>query len=69
MKLIQISPAQYINIDHLVRVEIMESRDIKYMILHFAGGTSYRCTEEETEAFLPVVKDFTRSLGREIGLS
>jgi hypothetical protein len=50
-------------------VELMESRDIKYLILHFAGGTSYRCTEEETEAFLPVIQDFTRSFARELGLS
>lgn len=68
MKLIQISPTQFINIEHITRIEISETRDLKYLILHSTGGVSYRCTEEETEAFLPIVEDFARSFAREIGL-
>jgi hypothetical protein len=68
MKLIQISPSQFINIEQLARVEITESRDLKYLVLYFTGGGTYRCTEEETEVFLPIVEDFARSFAREIGM-
>ena len=67
MRMMQISPTQYINLEYLTRVEIMESRDIKYAILHFTGVESYRCTEEETEEIIPIVKDFARVFNREIG--
>ncbi|MGF1574057.1 MAG: hypothetical protein ACFCU1_13415 [Sumerlaeia bacterium] len=68
MKLIQISPTQFINIEHINRIEISETRDLKYIIIYSTGGASYRCTEEETETFLPIIEDFTRSFAREIGL-
>lgn len=67
MRLMQVSPSQYINLEYLTRVEIVESRDIKYTILHFSGAESYRCTEEETEELLPIIMDFARSFSREIG--
>lgn len=57
MHFIRISPTQLVNLEQVARVEINISGEIRYTTLYFLGGNSYRCTEEESEVLLPILKD------------
>jgi len=57
MHFVRISPTQMINLDMITRVEINVQGDIRYTTIYFTGEGSYRCTEEESEVVLPILKD------------
>lgn len=59
MQIVRLSPTQFINLELITRIEVYETDDIKYSTVHFTDGESYRCTEEETEALLPMIEKRT----------
>ncbi len=56
MRLVRISLSEFINLDLVTRMEVFVTEDLRYMTVHFASGTSYRCTEEETEVLYAYVE-------------
>ncbi len=57
MHFVRISPTQLINLELITRIEIQSQGDVRYTTLHFTGEGSYRCTEEESEVLLPLLKE------------
>jgi hypothetical protein len=56
MRLVRISHSQFLNLDSVTRMEVFVTEDLRYMTVHFASGTTYRCTEEETEVLYNYVE-------------
>jgi len=52
MKFLRLSGAQVVNVENINRFEVYEAQDIRYITIVFTGGESYRCTEEESTAFM-----------------
>jgi len=60
MLFVRISPTQLVNLELINRVEIQSQGDIRYTTVHFTGEGSYRCTEEESEVLLPILKEYIK---------
>ena len=59
MQIVRLSQFQFINLEMITRVEVYETDDIQYCTIHFTDGESYRCTEEETAALMPMIEKRT----------
>ena len=59
MQIVRLSPFQFINLEQITRVEIYQTEETQYCTVHFTDGESYRCTEEETAALLPMIEKRT----------
>ena len=57
MKFIQVSPMEIINMENVTHITINQMHDIAYTTLHFVGGQTYRCTEEESILVVKFLKD------------
>lgn len=55
MQIVRISSYQFVNLELITRIEVYETEESRYCTVHFTSGESYRCTEEETEALMPMV--------------
>lgn len=62
MKFIRISPSEVINLEQVARIETYIAQDIRYLTIHFIGGASYRCTEDESEQLMAHVKPMTDAM-------
>lgn len=56
MKFVRISVSEVINLEAITRIETYRTQQISYITIHFTGGSSYRCTEEESEELLKHVR-------------